>query len=106
LLNTSRLVGGALGLAILSTIAAGHTRAAAAHGASSPAALTGGFGLAFAVGAGFCLVGALAAVGLLAPRRAPARELGLVRQAEIEALEAIEAVAGHDAEAVDEPLVV
>jgi EmrB/QacA subfamily drug resistance transporter len=63
LLNTSRLLGGALGLAILSTIAAGHTRGVAAAGA--PGALTGGFDLAFTVAVGFALIGALvAAVGL------------------------------------------
>jgi EmrB/QacA subfamily drug resistance transporter len=70
LLNTSRLVGGALGLAVLSTTAAGHTRAAVAGGASQVVGLTDGFGMAFAVGAGFCLAGAVAAVVLLAPRRA------------------------------------
>jgi hypothetical protein len=56
LLNTSRLMGGALGLAILSTIAAGHTRADAAAGAAH--ALTNGFDLAFGVGAAFTLAGA------------------------------------------------
>jgi MFS family permease len=64
LLNTSRLVGGALGLAILSTIAAGQT-----HGATSGLAVTNGFSLAFWVGAGFTLAGALAALTLLRPRR-------------------------------------
>ncbi len=64
LLNTSRLVGGALGLAILSTIAAGQT-----HGATGALAVTNGFSLAFWVGAGFTLAGALAALTLLRPRR-------------------------------------
>jgi EmrB/QacA subfamily drug resistance transporter len=71
LLNTSRLVGGAVGLAVLSTIAAGHTRGEAAHGASGLDALTDGFGLAFAVGAGFCLVGGAVAVIMLRPRPVP-----------------------------------
>jgi EmrB/QacA subfamily drug resistance transporter len=62
LLNTSRLMGGALGLAVLSTIADAHTRA---HAAAGTSALTGGFDLAFAVGAGFCLAGAAVAVLLL-----------------------------------------
>jgi MFS family permease len=62
LLNTSRLMGGAVGLAVLSTIADAQTRAQAGHGAAQ--ALTNGFDLAFAVGAGFCLAGALLA-GLL-----------------------------------------
>ncbi len=64
LLNTSRLVGGALGLAILATIAAGQT-----HGG---AGVTNGYSLAFEVGSGFTIAGALAAVTLLRPRRAPA----------------------------------
>jgi EmrB/QacA subfamily drug resistance transporter len=66
LLNTSRLVGGALGLAVLSTIAAAHTRADT--GVAAARALTDGFGLAFAVGAGLSAAGALAAALLL---RAP-----------------------------------
>jgi EmrB/QacA subfamily drug resistance transporter len=69
LLNTSRLMGGALGLAILSTIASSYTRGDLAAGAQH--ALTGGFDLAFAVGAGFCLAGAIGAVTLLRDR-APA----------------------------------
>jgi EmrB/QacA subfamily drug resistance transporter len=59
LLNTSRLMGGALGLAILSTIADSQTRADAPAGAVH--ALTNGFDLAFAVGAGFALAGAIIA---------------------------------------------
>jgi EmrB/QacA subfamily drug resistance transporter len=68
LLNTSRLMGGALGLAILSTIADAQTRGQVAAGA--PRALTDGFDLAFAVGAALCVVGALTAASLL--RRQPA----------------------------------
>jgi EmrB/QacA subfamily drug resistance transporter len=71
LLNTSRLLGGALGLAVLSTIASAHSRGGTAQ------ALTDGFGLAFDVGTAICAVGALAAVLLLRePRavRAPATE--------------------------------
>jgi EmrB/QacA subfamily drug resistance transporter len=61
LLNTSRLVGGALGLAVLSTIAAG--QAGAAH--RSALAATNGFGLAYHVGALIALVGAAIAGFLL-----------------------------------------
>jgi EmrB/QacA subfamily drug resistance transporter len=67
LLNTSRLMGGALGLAVLSTIAAGHTRAQPAA-AGSLDALTSGFALAFGAGALFCLAGAGAAALLLRER--------------------------------------
>jgi predicted MFS family arabinose efflux permease len=70
LLNTSRLIGGALGLAALSTIAASQTRAGAHAGASGLAALSSGFQLAFGVAAAVSLLGALLAVLLLrsAPR--------------------------------------
>ncbi len=73
LVNTSRMFGGALGLAILATIAASRTTSDLHHaGTSQLAALTSGFHLAFAVGAAFAIVGALVAlIGL--PRRVPTR---------------------------------
>lgn len=71
MLNTSRLIGGALGLAVLSTIAASRTHADLLAGASGPSALSGGFRLAFAVAAAFSVAGALAAVALLRGRPAP-----------------------------------
>jgi EmrB/QacA subfamily drug resistance transporter len=71
-LNTSRFVGAALGLAVLSTIAASHTHAALASGTSAATALTDGFQLQFGVGAVFCLVGAAAALVLLRPERSGA----------------------------------
>jgi hypothetical protein len=61
LLNTSRLVGGALGLAVLSTIASAQTSSAA----GSAIAVTNGFGLAYHVGTGFALTGAVIAAFLL-----------------------------------------
>jgi hypothetical protein len=70
LLNTSRLAGGALGLAVLSTLAATHTKAQLAAGASSLGALTSGYQLAFGVGALICLLGAVATVRLLRPAAA------------------------------------
>jgi MFS family permease len=72
LLNTSRLMGGALGLAILSTIADSRTRADAASGFAH--ALTSGFDLAFLVGAGFSLAGAVVA-GLWLRNPRPAGEV-------------------------------
>ena len=65
LVNTSRLLGGSLGLAVLSTVASSRAAALLAGGASRPAALTGGFHLAFALGAGMCLAGAVLALVLL-----------------------------------------
>ncbi len=43
LLNTSQQLGGAIGIAIASSLAASHTRALAHAGHAAPAALTGGF---------------------------------------------------------------
>jgi hypothetical protein len=69
-LNTSRFIGAALGLAVLSTNAAHHTDAEIGTGTSGAKALTDGFALQFGVGAAFCLVGAFAAIVLLRPQRA------------------------------------
>jgi EmrB/QacA subfamily drug resistance transporter len=76
-LNTSRFVGAALGLAVLSTLAANHTDDEVASGTSAVRALTDGFQLQFEIGAVFCLVGAIAAVVLLRPQseREPAPEM-------------------------------
>jgi EmrB/QacA subfamily drug resistance transporter len=64
LINTSRLIGGSLRLAVLSTLAASYTGSHVA-GAGEAQALTDGYRLAFAVGAGIALSGALAATTLL-----------------------------------------
>jgi EmrB/QacA subfamily drug resistance transporter len=73
LVNTARLFGGALGLAILAAIATSRTNADLRHaGTTAHAALVSGFQLAFVVSAAFALVGALVvAFGL--PRRLPVR---------------------------------
>jgi EmrB/QacA subfamily drug resistance transporter len=63
LLNTARLMGGALGLAILSTIADSATRAD--RGVPAANALTHGYALGLLIGAGFTLAGALVAAFLL-----------------------------------------
>jgi EmrB/QacA subfamily drug resistance transporter len=64
LINTSQQIGGALGLAILGTIASSRTEdlIAAAHGAQAavPGALTEGFQVAFLAGAGFAVIGIIA----------------------------------------------
>jgi EmrB/QacA subfamily drug resistance transporter len=71
----SQQIGGALGLAVLSTIAANHTKALAIdHGATS--ALIGGYQLAFLVGAAFIGTGIVLAFVLLRPRD-PGLELQL-----------------------------
>jgi predicted MFS family arabinose efflux permease len=70
LINTSQQVGGAIGLAILSTVAASRTNQllSAAQGAHAalPDALTSGFSHAFAVGAGFALLGVVLALVFVA----------------------------------------
>ncbi len=66
LINSAQQIGGALGLAVLSSLAASKTDSvlAAAQGAQSavPGALTEGFQLAFLVGSGFALLGAIIAL--------------------------------------------
>jgi EmrB/QacA subfamily drug resistance transporter len=66
--NTSRLVGGTLGLAVLTTLATSHTNHLLAGGTSQIDALTSGYRIAFLIGAGLCLAGTVAAVTLLRGR--------------------------------------
>jgi EmrB/QacA subfamily drug resistance transporter len=69
LINTSQQVGGALGLAILATVANSRTQSllhAGVHNASI--ALTRGFDRAFLVGAGFAVAGAILAALLISSR--------------------------------------
>jgi EmrB/QacA subfamily drug resistance transporter len=67
LLSTSQQVGGAFGLSILATLATSRAHALGA----GPAAVTGGYQLAFAVAAGFVLAALVVALVVLAPRREP-----------------------------------
>jgi EmrB/QacA subfamily drug resistance transporter len=72
LINTSQQVGGALGLAILASLAVGRTDHLRGDGLSGAAALVGGFHLAWGVAAGFVLAAlALALVALRHPRSCP-----------------------------------
>jgi EmrB/QacA subfamily drug resistance transporter len=64
IVNTSFMSGGALGLAVLASVAASRTDALLADGGSTAAALTGGYHVAFFVGALFA-VAAAALGGLL-----------------------------------------
>jgi EmrB/QacA subfamily drug resistance transporter len=58
LVNTSFMMGGALGLAVLASLAASRTDALLADGESTSVALTGGYHVAFLVGAIFAAVAA------------------------------------------------
>jgi EmrB/QacA subfamily drug resistance transporter len=69
LINTSQQVGGALGLAILATVANSRTQSLLQAGThSTTVALTKGFDRAFLVGAGFALVGAILTAVLISSR--------------------------------------
>jgi EmrB/QacA subfamily drug resistance transporter len=69
LVNTAQQIGGALGLAILATVANSRTKSllhAGSHDVTS--ALTKGFDRAFLVGAGFALAGALLTIVLISSK--------------------------------------
>lgn len=71
LFNTTQQIGMAVGVAVLSTLAAGHTGHALAGGASQAEALTGGYRLAYTVGAGLMVAAfAVAYTMLREPRQA------------------------------------
>jgi EmrB/QacA subfamily drug resistance transporter len=65
LINTSQQIGGALGLAILSTVATTRTENLLKDGVQQAVALTDGFSLAFWVGAGVAIVSVIATLVLL-----------------------------------------
>ncbi|MER6302488.1 MFS transporter [Kitasatospora sp. NPDC001539] len=67
LFNTTQQVGGALGVAVLTTLADGRTGTLLAAGHSAPEALTGGFRLAFAVAAGLLAAALVLAAVTLRP---------------------------------------
>jgi hypothetical protein len=69
LINTSQQIGGALGLAILTTIANSRTQNLLHAGVhSTSVALTKGFDRAFLAGAGFAIAGAILAIVLISSR--------------------------------------
>ena len=65
LINTSQQVGGAVGIALLSTVAITRTENEVASGTAVPDAMTSGFQLAFWVGAAIAIVGVIASLVLI-----------------------------------------
>ena len=70
--NTAFMMGGALGLAVLASLAAARTDGLLALGADSLAALNGGYHIAFAIGAAFAAAASLASAALLRAAPQPA----------------------------------
>jgi EmrB/QacA subfamily drug resistance transporter len=75
LINTSQQIGGALGIALLSTIAVSTTDGEVASGAAVPAALTEGFVNAFWAGAAIAFAGVLVSIFLVRGRDLRAQDL-------------------------------
>ncbi len=88
IVNTAFMMGGALGLAVLASLAASRTESLTADGSSELAALVGGYHLAFIVGAAFAAVAAVVGVTLLRPGQQPAMEESEVAIGEPAAAEA------------------
>ncbi|MFC4069965.1 MFS transporter [Actinoplanes subglobosus] len=72
LFNTTQQVGMAIGVAVLSTLAASRTEGLLASGWTQAEALTGGYRLAFATSAGLLATGFLVALTVLRPARSRA----------------------------------
>jgi EmrB/QacA subfamily drug resistance transporter len=75
LVNTTLQVGGALGLAMLATLSTTRSESLLSDGESTASALTGGYHLAFAIGAGLLLVAIAVAVTVLQPETQAAEEV-------------------------------
>src|SRR5205085_2915902 len=73
LVNTTAQVGGALGLAVLATLSASHTKHLLAGGASNASALTSGYHLAFVIGAALVVAAIVVALIVIEPERRTAK---------------------------------
>ncbi|HEV2322176.1 MAG TPA: DHA2 family efflux MFS transporter permease subunit [Gammaproteobacteria bacterium] len=73
IINTAFMMGGSLGLAALASVASARTGSLTTQGSEHLAALAGGYQMAFLVGAGFVVLGALLG-GLLLREAAPGAE--------------------------------
>src|SRR5262249_46473078 len=70
LINTTAQVGGALGLAVLATVATSRTGSLLAGGENLASALTGGYRMVFAISAGLIVAGIVLSAVLLQPEAA------------------------------------
>jgi EmrB/QacA subfamily drug resistance transporter len=77
LINTSQQIGGALGVAIMTTVATTRTEGLIEDGESTPQALTSGYSLAFWVGVVFAVASFIATFVLLRPRELEATTAGV-----------------------------
>ncbi|MDQ3893471.1 MAG: DHA2 family efflux MFS transporter permease subunit [Actinomycetota bacterium] len=82
--NTTQMMGGALGLAVLASLAASRTDSLLSSGDGATAALNGGYHAAFLVGAAFAALGALIASLLVRPAMPAAGEHAGTPEAEEE----------------------
>jgi EmrB/QacA subfamily drug resistance transporter len=74
LVNTTQQVGGALGLAVLATLSTSRSNHLLADGESAASALTGGYHLAFAIGAGLVVAAIVVAALVLRSERVALQE--------------------------------
>jgi EmrB/QacA subfamily drug resistance transporter len=74
LVNTTQQVGGALGLAVLATLSTSRSDHLVAQGESAASALTGGYHLAFAIGAGLVIAAIVVAALVLRSERIALQE--------------------------------
>ncbi|MGN6796879.1 MAG: MFS transporter, partial [Gaiellaceae bacterium] len=74
IVNTAFMMGGALGLAVLASVAASRTSHLESAGHSTASALTGGYHVAFVIGALFAVAAAAIGATLLRTHTAPAHE--------------------------------
>jgi EmrB/QacA subfamily drug resistance transporter len=74
IVNTAFMMGGALGLAVLASVAASRTSHLESSGHSTASALTGGYHTAFVIGALFAAAAATIGASLLRTHTAPAHE--------------------------------
>jgi EmrB/QacA subfamily drug resistance transporter len=82
LVNTTQQVGGALGLAVLATLATSHTSTLLHEGRATASAVTSGYHFAWAIGTGLLVAALAAAITVLRPATTSAT----VEEAEIEVL--------------------